>query len=154
MRENEPILLEMLIKHELAIKLLYETFAELFSTHQNFWQKLASDEQKHADQLGTLRSETAFNTSLLQESRLKLPAIKSSIDYVERQTAKAREGNVSFLEALSIARDIENALLEKQFAKLGDAVSREVKKILMVLATETEKHRNAIAEALHTEKHS
>ena len=143
----------MLIKHELAIKQLYETFSALFTTHQNFWKALAADEQKHADQLGTLRSDPNLNTWLFHEGRLKLPAIKSSVEYVERQIAKARGHTISLLEALSIARDIENALLEKQLAKLGDAVSSEIKSIIMALAAETEKHRTTIAEALYTEKH-
>ena len=79
MREDEPDVLEMLIRHELAIKQLYEIFAAMFTNRQDFWQSLAGDEQKHADWLGRLRSESITDKRLLYDSRLKPQAIKSSI---------------------------------------------------------------------------
>ena len=152
MKEVEPDVLEMLIGHELVIKQLYEVFAATFKHRQEFWQNLARDEQGHADRLASLRSESTVNRWLLHESRLKPNAIKSSIGYVERQVARAREGNFSLLQALSIARDLEDALLEKHFSKLSDSTSERFRSILMDLAAETERHRKVLVEAIETEK--
>jgi len=152
MKEVEPDVLEMLIGHELAIKQLYEVFAAKFKNRQEFWQSLARDEQGHADRLASLRSESTVNRWLLHESRLRPNAIKSSIGYVGRQVARVREGNFSLLQALSVARDLEDALLEKHFSKLSDSTSERFRLILMDLATETERHRKVLVEAIETEK--
>jgi hypothetical protein len=56
MREHELDVLEMLIRHELVLKELYEVFASVFKNHEGFSQELATDEQKHADWLLELRS--------------------------------------------------------------------------------------------------
>ena len=152
MKEVEPDVLEMLIGHELAIKQLYEVFAAKFKNRQEFWQSLARDEQGHADKLASLRSESTMNNWLLHESRLRPNAIKSSIGYVERQVARAREGNFSLLQALSIARDLESALLENHFSKLSDSTSEKIRSILTDLAADTERHRKVVVEAIDTEK--
>jgi len=152
MKGGEPDILEMLIKHELAIKQLYEEFAAMFTNRKDFWQRLAEDEQRHADTLEMLRSEPSINTLLLHESQIKPQAIALSIGYVESQTERAQKGNFNLLQALSIAKDLETALLEKQFSKLSDFASKEMRAILVNLAAETERHRNAVVEALDAEK--
>jgi hypothetical protein len=86
------------------------------------------------------------------DSRLKLQAIKSSIGYVESQIVGAHEGRFSLVQALSIARDLENALLEKHFSRVHAMVPDEVGSMLMDLAADTERHRNEITEALNREK--
>ncbi len=152
MKEDEPDVLEMLIRHELAIKHLYEVFAAMFKNRQEFWQSLAGDEQRHANRLGALRSESTLDKWLLHNSRFKPNAIKSSIGYVERQVVRAQEGKFSLLQALSIARDLESALLEKQFSNLSNSTSERIRSIFMDLAAETERHRKAVVEAIDTEK--
>lgn len=152
MKEDEPSVLELLIRHELALKRLYEIFAAQFMSHQDFWQDIARDEQRHADRLATLRTESASCAELLRNSRFKPPAIKSAIGYIESQIVKTHKGNLTLLEALSIANDLENALLEKQFSKLSETGSQEIKSILSDITAETEKHRKLIVEAFNTEK--
>jgi len=56
------------------------------------------------------------------------------------------------LQAFSIAKDLKSAFLEKQFFKLSDFASKEMRAILVNLAAETERHRNAIVETLDAEK--
>lgn len=152
MKEDELTILELLIRHELAIKQLYEIYATTFTDCQAFWQRLAEDEQKHADVLGTLRAESNIDKLLIHEGKIKPQAIKLSINYIEGQTERAQKDNITMLQALSIAKDLESALLEKQFSRLDDFTSKEMKVILMNLAVETERHRDAIVKALNAEK--
>ena len=152
MKEDELNILELLIRNELAIRQLYERYASLFVNNKDFWKRLADDEQRHADALGTLRTESHINKLLLQEGQIKPQAIKLSIGYIESQAERAQKDNINLLQALSIAKDLESALLEKQFSKLSDLASKEMKAILMDLAIETERHRGAIVEALNAEK--
>jgi hypothetical protein len=99
-----------------------------------------------------LRSEPSINTLFLHDSQIKPQAIVLSIRYVESQTERAQKGNFNLLQALSIAKDLESALLEKQFSKLSDFASKEMRAILVNIAAETERHRSAIVEVLDAEK--
>lgn len=49
MKEDELNILELLIRNELAIRQLYERYASLFVNNKDFWQRLANDEQRHAE---------------------------------------------------------------------------------------------------------
>lgn len=152
MRENEPDILDLLIKHELVIKELYEAFAARFPSRQDFWQRLAGDEQRHADWLDRLRSESAVDTGRLGDAGLRVQAIKSSIGYVESQIRRASGGPISPVQALSIAKDLETALVERHFSKLSSLVPGTIKSTLTDLAAETEGHRKILVEALDSEK--
>lgn len=152
MTEEKPDILEMLIRHELAIKQLYEMFAGRFPNHQGFWQHIAKDEQRHSHWLKTLRSEESLKNWFLSESRLKPQAIKASISFVEMQITRAQKGKFSLMEAFSVSRDLENALLEKQFLKMSASAPESIRAILKKLVAETEQHLQAIAKALDAEK--
>ncbi len=152
MAKDEPDVLELLIRHELVIKRLYDIFAGMFADRRDFWESLAGDEQKHADWLGTLRSDSTIDKWLSQRGRIKPQALKSSIGYVENQIMRAQKGSLSVLQALSIAQDLESALLEKQFFELSGSVSKEITSVLTDVATETERHRKTIVEAIDIEK--
>lgn len=94
----------------------------------------------------------SLGQQFMLESHLKAEAIRLSIAYVEDQSRKAADGNFSAMEALAIARDIENALLEKQFSKLRNTGSSALKSAVMNLAAETEKHRSTLAQAIFSEQ--
>lgn len=145
-------ILELLIKHELAIKELYETFATIFKNHTSFWQELANDEQKHADRLLEFRSNPTTNNWLRSASKFKAEAINTSIGYIENQISQAKKGNFNILQALSIAKDIESALLERIFHKLKDSALKEIESVLIILAEETEKHLRKVIQMHMSEK--
>ncbi|HBD07244.1 MAG TPA: hypothetical protein DCZ69_03200 [Syntrophobacteraceae bacterium] len=82
----------------------------------------------------------------------KAQAIKTSIGYVESQIVRARTIKLSFLQALAIARDLESALLEKQFSKISDSVPMEIRSTLLDLAAQTERHPKTLVQAMENEK--
>lgn len=152
MKKDEPDLLDLLRDHELAIMRLYETFSDIFSRNQDMWKGLRKDEQKHALWIEKLRSYPLIDKWMMENIKVKLQAIKSSIGYVESRIKDAKEGNLTDLQALSIASDLENALIEKQFSKLKNSSSEKINSIMTALAAETEQHRKKIAEAIISEK--
>jgi hypothetical protein len=150
--DEEPHFLELLIEHESAVGRLYEVFASLSPDREEFWRSLATAEQMHAEKLGELDSVPSVDRWLSHDSGLRPQAIKSSIGYVESQIERAQEGRLSSLQALSIAKDLENALIEEQFSRMSDSIHAEASPILEELAAETETHRKILAEALEAER--
>jgi hypothetical protein len=151
-RDREPDLLELLIGHEIALKKLYDLFASEFPARSDLWGGLAGDEARHADLLGTLRTRQAVGQLLSPDGRLKPQAVKSSIAYVESQVARARRRDFSLVGAIVIAKDLETALIEKQFSKMDNTSAAEARPILAALAAETEAHRRQLVDALEVER--
>jgi succinylglutamate desuccinylase len=83
---------------------------------------------------------------------LRPQAIKASIRYVESQLTRAKEGKFNLLQALSLARDLENAVLERVFSRLTVLAPKEIRPVLMDVTAETERHRKTIIEALDIER--
>lgn len=152
MKKDEPDLLDLLRDHELALMRLYETFSDIFSRHQDMWKGLRKDEQKHALWIEKLRSYPLIDKWMMENVKVKLQAIKSSIGYVESRIKDAQRGNLTDLQALSIAADLESSLIEKQLSRLNNSSSEKINSIMTALAKETEQHRKKIVEAINSEK--
>ena len=152
MINTAPDILSMLSRHELVIKQFYEIFAVKFPQYENFWKALVSDEQKHSNWLEALRADASLAPLIQNTIPLKPQAIQSSIGYVEQQIKRARESGFNSIQALAIARDLENALIERVFSRLGRSESPTIRTVVSDLTDETEKHRNMLAKALETEK--
>ncbi len=130
MTATEPDDLELLTRHELTIKQLYELFAEKFPDCRDFWQQIAAVEQKHSDLLQGLRSKKSLENWFLSDARFKRLAMKGSIEYLEKQITRIRKVHISLLEALSISKDVEDALIEKQFLRTDHSVPEEIASVM------------------------
>ena len=143
---------EMLADHELALKQLYEAYSAKFPSKKDFWLKLAADEQRHSDWLESLMSKVDTGVPSASGGWPRPAAIESSLKYIREQTVRAKQGEVTLLGAFSIAKDLENALLEKEFFKVADGASPEVRAVLGRLVAATESHWRAVVEALDAAK--
>jgi len=154
MQENEANSLELMIEHEEAIRKIYERFAELFADQRALWGEMAKEELRHADCLRGLWASEPIRRWFQITPEFKRLAIQGSIDYVEAQRKRAERGELDLLEALSIAKDLEEALIEKQFVRLNISGPEEVKKVVRELVADTHRHRKRIAESLDFYKNS
>lgn len=152
MRDEKPGILELLIEHELAIKDLYARFAALFAAQAEFWQELVEQEQGHADRLEEVRIDAQARQWVPYDFSIRAEAIRMSNGFVREQIALAEKGNFTPLQALSLARDLENALLEKQLTKLKSSAPKEIQPVLAILAKETDRHRGKIEAMFAAEK--
>lgn len=72
---------------------------------------------------------------------------------VRRDEINSRRTKIkSEVRTLSIAKDLETALVERHFSKLSSLVPGTIKSTLTDLAAQTEGHRKVLAEALDSEK--
>ena len=153
MNGNEEDILTLLTRHELALKDLYEALASFDEARSAFWAEIARDEAQHAAWLADLRADAATADWFKVSCPLKPPAIKLSIGYVEGQAAKVRQRQFDLTHAFTIVKDIENALIERQFSKMEDVAPETIKIVLDRLAIETEKHLRMIVERMNAEQH-
>ncbi|MHB8907421.1 MAG: hypothetical protein ACYDAA_00895 [Syntrophales bacterium] len=149
---DEQNSLDLLIRHETAIGHLYELFAEVLPEQRTFWEEMKEEERKHADFLQELSHKEPLKKWFMNNGRFKTLAIEGSIEYIERQLERVKKAGIGMLEALSIANDLEEALIEKQFISLNISGPEEIRNVMKGLVADTQRHRKTIAEKLKLHK--
>lgn len=148
MTENALEMLGLLVRHELAIRSLYLTYGEILTDAREFWHGLAHEEQVHAERLEALGAEPKLGVWLTAETRRKSQAVLSSMKYLKDQESRARRDGLTAVQALAVARDIERALIDREFLAAPDPACTEIAAELEALRHDTERHRRIIEEAL------
>ena len=136
--------IKLLAEHEKVIGQLYKEYARKFPEQKNFWSKIAREEIEHASWIFKLRSKIKKGSLYFKEGRFKMEAIKTSLGYLKSQITEAQNNKISAKNALSVARDIENGLIEKKFFEVFEPDCREIKQVFLDLATATREHSNRI----------
>ncbi len=152
MKSQTAGVLELLKQHELVIKQLYDFFAGYFPQKKDFWLKIASEEQRHADFLQTLELNEAYVSWFTDNSYLSLVAIQSSIDFVTQERERMNVSGTTLLKAYAFSKNIEDALLEKYLSKINVNIPPEIAHMVAVLAADTKRHAQEMTVALLEEK--
>jgi len=138
--------IKLLAEHEKVISQLYKEYARKFPEQKDFWSKIAKEEIEHASWIFKLCSQVKKGSLYFKEGRFKAETIKTSIDYLKDRITEAQNKKMSAKNALSVARDLENGLIEKKFFEVFEPDCREMKQVLLDLAAATREHRNRIEE--------
>ena len=103
------------LKVETLCEEIYYTLCFLFPEAKELFQKLAEEEERHADiltictgfqDMGTLPDMIVLNS---------LPQIVKSIDIAEEIKARIAQGNISLIAALHMTLELEEAVAEIYF---------------------------------------
>ncbi len=140
--ETQLKVIELLAEHETMIGRLYKEYAQKFLHWKDFWSKLSAEERGHANWILKLRSKIKGGSVYFKEDRFNKEAIKTSLKYLNNQLSQAQMQDISLIKALSIARDIENGLIEKKFFEIFEGDPIELKHVLLNLAAATREHYN------------
>ena len=152
MKSQTAGVLGLLKQHEVVIKQLYDFFAGYFPQKKDFWLKIASEEQRHADFLQTLELNEAYVSWFTDNSYLSLVAIQSSIDFVTQERERMNVSGTTLLKAYAFSKNIEDALLEKYLSKINVNIPPEIAHMVAVLAADTKRHAQEMTVALLEEK--
>ena len=144
--------LNLLREHEEAISRLYAAYARRFPADRDFWLSLSQEESQHASWIGLLRERTEEESSGLIVNRFPAAAITHSLNYISRLIEGANRPDLTPVNALSAALDIEQALLENRYFEVFDSNSAEVRRVLELLAQETRAHIEKVRYAWQNRK--
>lgn len=140
--------IEALAMHEEAIGDLYTAYAERFPDDQEFWSILADEEYSHAEWVRSLADYAEDGAVEINKGRFKTKVVESSLKYVQDWTRQAKREEITPIYALSIANDIENALIDKSFFEVFETDSEEMAAILTALLEASRDHRDRVSEML------
>ena len=147
-------LCELLAQNEERLSELYGIYAVKFPEYKDLWNGLAGEEEQHAKWIRNLASWAKEGLIDINNSRFNIAAINTFTSYVDKEIARARNSLVSLINALSIASYIEDSIIENRFFEVFEGDSPDWRSTLLDLATETNKHRSMIKEALKKAKAS
>ena len=150
LRKYQAEVIEFLIQHEEAIGQLYKAYAEKFPNKKDFWTAFCKEELDHASWLKRLRPKVEKGLFEFNEGRFELEIVKKSINNIKDKTRKAEGGRITYTEALSIALEIEDALLESKFCEVYKTDSEELNQLLRGLEDSYKEHRNRLKETIDT----
>jgi len=149
LNEFQSTVFLLLTEHEELISQLYRTFADEFSGLAGFWNSIAEEELVHASLLKSLRESIHDGDAHFSKGSFPLESIKFSIVSVRKTINEVKSGQVPLLiTALALAKDYENSLIEKDYFKVVEGDSAEVKATLLRLVEDGKKHRAKIEQKL------
>jgi hypothetical protein len=152
MDQTQMDIIELLAQHEEALARLYEAYVDALPERRDLWTTMAADEAAHSRWIRDLASAVSEGSLAVGPGRYSLQSLRSSLEFVNGQVTHALSGGVSAVEALSVARDLESALIERNFYDVVEADSADVKRVWRALAESTQAHRARIAEAWERER--
>jgi rubrerythrin len=135
--------LMLLYELEKSLSGMYEVFSHEYPAHNNLWNRLISEEQKHAEAVRKLYGLTYQGKVLFEEGTIKNAGVQSIIDYIKNVSDSARNRKYTDRQAISLSLDIEKSLIEK---KLFDhfKVSSELADVLSTLQEGSEGHASLV----------
>jgi rubrerythrin len=140
--------LEMMARHEEAVGELYTAYADRFPKHKDFWTRLAGEEKGHAAWIRKLFPKAEEGIILFDDTRFNVKAIDTSLMYIEHWVREARSEPIELTKGLSIALDIENSLIEKDYFKVYGTDDDEMRRVFDALVQGTREHRARIRSLL------
>ena len=96
LKENQINIINLLAEHEKAISDLYESYADKFKEHNDFWLFLSREELEHVGWLMNLTEKIKEGAIYFNEERFAVEAIKTSLAEASRQIAKSK-GELSLI---------------------------------------------------------
>lgn len=151
-REKQLAILNKLSQLEESVGVLYEIYEEIFPEYSQFWSQLVIDERKHADWLRQIQSNAVQSNVRFSETKFNSAAIQTFLNYIRDEMEKAKMRQRSLLNALSIALQLEESLMERKYFAVVEGDCPEVKRVLANLAAETQTHIAKVREALEKYK--
>ena len=143
----------MLAEHEEAVGRLYAKYAENFNEHKAFWATLAFEESDHAKKIRKLIEERKLNHAVFNPDKYDSQTIEKSFIYIKEQTDRMRNENISLENALSVALNIEKAIIDGKVFEAFKGQTRETREIIRELATSVTDHYQTIEQVWLEQKH-
>ena len=144
--------LGLMAAHESALADLYRAYAKKLPSYEDFFNDLAADEVLHARMVAGLAEDVRAGKVQVRAGRFSVESILSSLDFAKARMAEAERGEVSLVEALSTAKNVEGGLIERRYFEIFEDDGPELMALLQRLAAETEGHRARVAAAWERER--
>ena len=134
--------LELMAQAESTVERLYEACAAQWKEDEDFWQGLALEEKNHSEHIRSMISILTGNPGNFQPGRpFSAIALKTFISGIERDIESVTQFAMPELNALHLARDIEQAIIEGRFIEVVQTDDKSFRALADKIVGDTATHR-------------
>jgi len=144
--------LKNLIENEELLSILYKKYSDIFKSDTQFWIEISKDEIVHASWISELDNKIGKDGIIINDDRFQIEAIINFGKYVQQNIDAVDIETISPINALSIAMDIENSMLERDIFKIYETDNDELKAVLNKLKKSTEIHYSEVKQRWEEER--
>lgn len=138
---DQKELVELFVKQELLIGVLYKLFARRYPEYKAFWSKMAKEEQQHAALIKRMADSDSLNKIRFFQGELRANVLAASMKFIEGTINEFKsDKNIPIIKAARVALQLEQGLWEKKVFQFFDGDSEEVRRIMNALNSEQELH--------------
>lgn len=152
LKDYQIKIIDLMAQMELSISELYELFAEKFPKYENLWIELSKQEVQHADWVKQLQSMAGENRVFFDEKLTKSYSVQKVLEIIKATYANAKDDKLTLINALSVSRDLEQSVLEREFYNYFTGRDAEVKMIINNIRKETIDHQTKLRNAWEEER--
>ena len=150
--EKTKLLIETLAGHEKQLHRFYHKCSECFSDTKELWARLAEEEKLHSEWIEKLASLYDRGSIEVADPKLKTEAVNTSIRYIDMQLSRLESGQLTERKALSIALDLERAMIEEDYFRMFTSEEARFSTVMNKLKNATETHKKRLEAAIDKAK--
>ena len=125
MSEENPV--QILTETEEDIARLYEAYARKMPEHEEFWFGLVLEEADHSNLVHSLIKKIHTDSVSFTSDPAIIDKLKEFRDFLIQEKERVKKEDLSFIDALQVAIDIENSIIKHGIYRLyrnpsGDVV--------------------------------
>lgn len=152
LKDYQERLLELLEQMELDMCQLYKLLAEKFPKYANLWTTLSQQEILHAKWVKELSDMAKDEKVVFDEKVTRTYTVKKVLDMIQDTYAKTQANKISLMSALSICRDFEQSILEREFYNYFITKDPDAKALINQIKAETLDHQSKVKKAWEEER--
>jgi hypothetical protein len=127
----------------------YRTCAETWKEDREFWMGIVEEEEKHARNIERMTQIIASRPGRFEIGRpFNETAIRTTMKGIEGFMERMKSGKVTRKGAFFMARDIENSVIEKNYAEIVRTDDLEYLTLLKEVVEDTGTHKHEIEERI------
>jgi rubrerythrin len=140
-------IVDLLAYQEYKLALLYNEFAHQFPEAAELWENMKVDELEHQKLVRGLNQYVEAGKLYFNAMILKTSKLENHIESLEKLIERAKdEGEFSLQEAVELAINLEQSMLDQNFFTFYSGDSEILNKTLDLLTRDTQEHYNMLLE--------
>ena len=141
--------LEAMIQYELLLSDFYKHCADVWMEDQALWNHLATAENRHADNIQKMKDIIVKKQESFAIGRpFNLIALNTAAAGLKDNTRRLALGELSRDKMLVMARDIEQSVLESNYAEIVKTSDIEYNTLMKDILSQTHEHKKIILEKI------
>lgn len=140
MEDYQEKLISLFQEMETKLGVVYGEFEKKFPDEAEFWSAMRLDEERHVRWVGELARYAKTGEIAFIDGRTRTYTIGTIVDGIEKAIEKAMLPGFSIMDALTFAKNIEMALVEKNVFGQFHAKTQKQKDLMLKLSHAIDVH--------------